>query len=134
MLFGYLLGIVIISAVSALFIKLGVRLVAKQSVDFAKSFAVSVISFLGTFFAQDIFGGIRSESSFIAAAPACVFFLLCWLLNAQFIGYGDEDDSRNYGKAFLVTVIQCAALFITGLVFSFLLIALLMSIGPPPSR
>jgi hypothetical protein len=134
MLFGYILGVAIISTISALFIKLAVKLVAQKSVDFTKSFVISAISLLGTFFAQDLLNGIRSNSSLIAAVPAFVFFLLCWLLNIWFVKYGDEDDSRNYGKAFLVTVIQCALLVITSLILSFLFISILMAIGSPQSR
>lgn len=127
MIFGYLLGIAIISAISALYIKLGVRLVGNRNITFAKAFVVSAVSFLAAFFAQDLLTRTGSESSLFAAMPAFVFFFVCWLLNTQFIRYG-EENSKNYGKAFLVTVIQCFALFLTGMIFSFVLIAVLSSL------
>jgi hypothetical protein len=127
MLLGYLIGLAIISAISAGLILLVVRLLYKQKVAFTNAFVISFISALGALFGQMLFDNVSSKSSFIEALPGFVFFLLCWLLNAQFIKYGEAEGSKSYGKAFLVTTVQCVLLFIFILVFSLGLMAALSS-------
>jgi len=129
MLIGYLIGLAIISAISALFIKLGVKLAAKKTVGFGVSFGISFVSFLAALLVQTFFDDVRAKSSFVQILPGFVFFLSCWLLNAQFVKYGEADNPRSYGKAFLATVVQCAALFIVIMAFSLALIAILSSSG-----
>lgn len=124
MLVGYLIGIAILSTISAMFIKLGVKIVAKETTSFAGAFVISAISLLGAFFAQDLFNTVGSQSSFVQAAPAFVFLFLSWLLISQFIKFGGEGNSKNYVKSFLVAIIQSVALFITGIIFSILLVIL----------
>jgi len=131
MLFGYLIGLAIISAVSATLILLAVRLFYKQKTAFTNAFVISFLSFLAALFVQMLFDEARPKSSFVEVLPGLVFFLSCWLLNAQFVKYGAEDSSKNYGKAFLITAAQCVALFIIGIVFSLGLLAVISSMSPP---
>ena len=131
MLFGYLIGITIISAVSALLIKLAARLTIKKSVVLAAAFIFSLVSFLIAFFVQDLLDNRSGEQSpFLAVLPGFVFFLSCWLLNAQFVKYDGEEFPGN-AKVFLVTIIQCVSLFIIIAIFSFVLISGLIYLGSP---
>ena len=127
MIFGYLIGVAIISSVNALFIILAVRIFTARKTSFGKAFGISFVSFIAALFSQMLFDGVRPKSSFIEALPGFIFFLSCWLLNAQFIRYDEQEDSKNYGKAFAATLIQCVVGFIFGLVFFFVLFGFLMS-------
>lgn len=116
MILGYLIGIAIISAVSALFLKLSAKLVVKKSVGFAIAFIISFVSVLAAGFVQDLTD--HKQSPFWTVSPAIVFFLSCWLLNALFVKYGGESVSLGYARAFPVTALQCAGLFVFMLVLS----------------
>lgn len=126
---GLLIPLVIVSVLSAWFIKLGYKLLTKKSVSFAKPFWISFFSIAATFIVQAIIKNASSnpnaQSSIITFLPALVFFLICWLLNSQLINYSDDEDSKNYGLAFGVTVIQSACLMVIGLVFVFGLMGLM---------
>jgi hypothetical protein len=125
---GYLIGLAILSAISSLFIKLGGRILGGQTVTFAKGFVISFISFGLALFFQILLDDIPSKNSLVEVTPGIIFFLSSWLLNAQFIKYG-EADSTSYGKAFLSTIMLCVALFILGIVFSLVFVAILSSFG-----
>ncbi|GEM_PF-2231019 len=120
---GLLIPLVIVSVLSAWFIKLGYKLLTKKSVSFTKPFWISFFSIATTFIVQAIIKNASStpntQSSIVAVLPAMVFFLTCWVLNSQFIKYSDDEESKNYGLAFGVTVIQFACLMVIGLVFVF---------------
>lgn len=118
----WILVIAAVTAVSALFIKMGVRLVAKRSVNFLGAFVISGISLLGAFLihglVRRLFGLELSSLAFLAA-----FFLLSWVLNARFINFGTEESRPNYLQWFLVTFVQCVLLAIVGAVFFIVSIA-----------
>ena len=128
---GNLLGLAIFAAISALVIKLAVKLVSGKGVGFAKPFIISFVSVSAAVLIQMCFDDVRSRSAFIDALPGFIFFLSCWLLNAQLIKYGGEINSRSYGKTFLVTVLQGVGLLIIMTVFSLVLTAILSSISAP---
>ena len=128
MLFGYLIGIAIISAVSALFLKLGAKLIVKKSVGFIAAFVVSLISLLSAIFMQDLIA--HKQEAVWAVSPGLVFFIACWLLNSGFLKY--ENERIGYGKTFLITLFQCAALFIALMILSTAFISGLMLLGNQP--
>ncbi len=125
-LFGELVGLAIISSLSALFIKLGVKLVGKKSIGFGRAFLISFVALLVAFVFQDLFASSKAASSILATLPAFLFFVLSWLFNFLFIKYSD-NESRHVGKAFLVTVIQSAALFVSLMILSLLFTVILLS-------
>ncbi|MEO6589999.1 MAG: hypothetical protein ABIP06_11920 [Pyrinomonadaceae bacterium] len=127
MLFGYLIGIAIFSAISAFFLKISAKLVVKKSVGFTAAFVISIISFLAALFIQDLTA--HKQQSFWAVLPGIVFFLTCWLLNINFVKYGQEDESIGYAKSFLITLVQCIALFTVVVILSFMIISGLMHFG-----
>ena len=121
MLAGYLIGIAIFSAISAGLIKLAAKLATKTAVRFGTAFVISAVSFLAALFSQMLFDGASSQNSFLQVLPGLVFFVSCWLLGVQFIGYGEIDGKKSYAKAFLVTLLQCVGLFAISIIFSILL-------------
>ena len=123
MLAGYLIGIAIFAAVSAVLIKLAAR-IATTTVTFWKGFVVSGVAILAALFTQILFEGLRAENSFVQVLPGLVFFASCWLLGVQFIGFGAIDGQKSYAKAFLVTLLQCIGLFIISIIFSILLLGI----------
>ena len=125
---GYLIGIAIIAAISSLFIKLAGKLVAAKSIEFGKGFVISFISLLAALFFQMLFDGVRPRASLVEVLPGFIFFFVCWLLNTQWVKYGNENNQRSYGKAFLVTLVQCVGLFIAMLVSFLGLFAVLQRI------
>lgn len=132
MLIGYLagrlIGIAFISAVSALLAKLAIRLLYKQKVTFARTFLISFVSVLAALLVQIFFDDVRAGNTYLEVLPGLVFFLTCWMLNVQFIEYG-ENNARSYGKNFLVTMVHCVALFTVGMIFSLVLLAGLSSVA-----
>ena len=127
MFFGYLVGIAIVSVVSALLLKLGAKLIVKKSASFVAAFVISFISFLAAIFIQNL--TMHKQESFWAVLPGIVFFISCWLLNAQFLKYGGEKEGINYGKSFLVTLFQCVALFVVLMILSVVFVSGLMLLG-----
>ena len=128
MLAGYLIGIAIFGAVSAVLIKLAARIATTTTttttVTFWKGFVVSGVAILAALFTQILFEGLRAENSFVQVLPGLVFFASCWLLGVQFIGFGAIDGQKSYAKAFLVTLLQCIGLFIISIIFSILLLGI----------
>ncbi|CAN5679589.1 hypothetical protein BH20ACI4_BH20ACI4_30580 [soil metagenome] len=127
MLLGFSIGIAVGSALSALFIKLFARLIVKKSTGFVAAFIISFISFLAAIFIQDLTA--RKPETVWAVIPGVIFFLFCWLLNAQFLKYGAENENIGYGKTFFVTFLQCIALFFALLILSTAFISGLMFLG-----
>ncbi len=80
-LFGELVGVAILSLLSAVFIKLGVRIVSKKSTGFGRFFLISFGAFVFAFIVQELFATAKAESSILAALPAFMFFAWCWLFN-----------------------------------------------------
>lgn len=128
MLIGYLIGIAVICSGSALLTNLAIRLFIKQKVSFARVFLISFVSVAAALLVQIFFDDVRTGNAYIEVLPGIVFFLLCWMLNVQFVGYG-ENNSRSYGKAFLVTIVHSVALFAGGTIFFLALFAVLSSIA-----
>lgn len=127
MFFGYAVGIAIVSAVSALLLKLGAKLIVKKSVGFVAAFVISFISFLIAIFVQNL--TMHKTEAVWAVAPGIVFFISCWLLNAQFLKYDNEKGEVNYGKTFVVTLFQCVTLFVALIILSMVFVSGLMFLG-----
>lgn len=125
MLVGYLIGIAILSVISAGLIKLAAKIATKTAVTFGTAFVISAVSSLAALFSQMLFDGAISQNTFVQVLPGIVFFASCWLLGVQFIGYGAIDGQKSYAKAFLVTLLQCVGLFVISIIFSILLLGIL---------
>jgi len=121
-LIGYLIGLAIISTFSGAVMSLTIRLFYKQKSIFGTAFILSFLAFLAALFVDKLVNDAGSQSSLTASLPGIVFFVASWLLNALLIKY-DSAGTKSYGKAFLVTIVQCVALFIFILFLTFGLMA-----------
>lgn len=117
-LIGYLIGLAIISLIGAAVISLSAKLFYNQKGIFGTAFFVSFVSFLAALFVDSFVNANQSANSFTASLPGIVFFVLCWLLNSQFIKY-EPNGAKSYGKTFLITIVQCVALFMFIILLTF---------------